>query len=72
MPKVKLTPKDVVILRGLHKMGMNIRSLSVLFNISYEQTRRIIRGERRKKILPVNEEISSGIFIETVYDDEQG
>lgn len=71
MPKAKITPKDVIILRGLHKMGMNIRSLSVLFHISYEQARRIIRGERWKKNLPVNEEISSGIFIETVYDDEQ-
>jgi len=69
MPKTKLTPKDVVILRGLYDIGMNIRSLSVLFKISYEQTRRIVRRQRRTKDVPIGEE-SSDIIIETAYPDD--
>ena len=69
MPKTKLTPKDVVILRGLYDMGMNIRSLSALFKISYEQTRRIVRRQRWTKDVPIGEE-SSEIIIETAYSDD--
>jgi hypothetical protein len=51
MPKTKLTPENVIILRSLYKTGMNIMSLSLLFSISYEQTRRIVREERWKKVV---------------------
>jgi hypothetical protein len=69
MPKTKLTPKDVVILRGLYNIGMNIRSLSALFKISYEQTRKIVRRQRWTKDVPIGEE-SSEIIIETSYPDD--
>jgi hypothetical protein len=69
MPKTKLTPKDVVILRGLYNIGMNIRSLSALFKISYEQTRKIVRRQRWTKDVPIGEE-SSEIIIETAYPDD--
>ena len=70
MPKTKLSPKNVVILRGLYSIGMNIRSLSSLFGVSYEQTRRIVRGDRWKKVIVPEKNSDDEVIVETSYEDD--
>lgn len=70
MPKTKLSPKNVVILRGLYSIGMNVRSLSSLFGVSYEQTRRIVRGDRWKKVVVPAKDPDDEVIVQTTYRDD--
>lgn len=42
-PRAKLTATKVLKIREQHALGMSIRQLSILFNISFESARRIVR-----------------------------
>lgn len=46
MPLTKLTPDQVKVIKLSHESGMSIKRLSSVYNVTYEQIRRIVRGER--------------------------
>jgi uncharacterized protein (DUF433 family) len=46
MPLSKLTRDQVEVIITSHKSGMSIKRLSSVYNVTYEQIRRIVREER--------------------------
>jgi len=46
MPLTKLTPDQVKVIKLSHESGMSIKRLSSVYNVTYEQIRRIVKGER--------------------------
>ncbi len=46
MPATKLTLDHIEVIHASHKGGMSIKRLARVYGVSYEQIRRIVRGER--------------------------
>lgn len=46
MPATKLTLDHIEVILTSHKEGMCIKLLARVYGVSYEQIRRIVRGER--------------------------
>ena len=54
----KITTEDVVAIRKAHSDGLKISALAIVYKLSYEQIRRIVKGERwRKAIQRIKDEV---------------
>jgi uncharacterized protein YjcR len=56
MPKTVLTVALIDKIRERNLSGVSIKQLANTYGVSYEQIRRIVRGERWKKVLQMKKD----------------